>query len=141
MRRREVIGTLAALLPFPICSARAQVSAKPSLIAILSTGSEADVRWKRLRGSFQRGLQELGYVEDRHYVLEERFAGGAHSRLPILADELVRLKPDIIIASSGPAALAAKNFTSQIPIVSPALGEALGFASQARPDSNVTGIL
>ncbi len=73
MRRREVIGSLAALLPFSICSARARVSHRPSLIAILSTGSDADVGWGRLRGSFQRGLQDLGYAEGRHYVLEERF--------------------------------------------------------------------
>src|SRR5688572_2794619 len=118
MRRREVIGGLAALLPFSSCGARAQVSPKPSRIAILSTGSEADLGWKRLLGSFQRGLKELGYAEDRHYVLEERFTAGVNSRLPMLADELVRLKPDIIIASSGPAALAAQNTSSHIPIVS-----------------------
>ena len=136
MRRREVIGGLAAVSLLLSCSARAQ-----PLIAVLSTGSATDVRWERLRGSFQRGLQELGYTQGRHYVLEERFTAGVNSRLPMLADELVRLKPDIIIASSGPAALAAQNITSHIPIISPALGQALGFASQARPGGNVTGIL
>jgi putative ABC transport system substrate-binding protein len=141
MRRRQFIGGLAAFLPFMRCSAQAQASTKPALIAILSTGSEADVRWETLRRSLQRGLRELGYAEGRHYLLEERFAAGMHSRLPMLADELVRLKPDIIIASSGPAALAAQNITAHIPILSPALGEALGFASQARPGRNITGIL
>lgn len=141
MRRRELIGSLASVSIILSCSARAQAPPRRVLIAVLSTGSATDLRWERLRGSLQRGLQELGYAGGRDYVLEERFTAGDPARLPTLADEVVRLKPDIIIASSGPAALAAQNISSQIPIVSPALGEGLGFTSQARPGRNITGIL
>jgi putative tryptophan/tyrosine transport system substrate-binding protein len=130
MRRRQFIGGLAAILPPLSRGARAQVPAKPALIAILSTGSEADVRWEGLRRSLRLGLQELGYTEGRHYVLEERFAAGVHSRLPMLSGELVRRKPDIIVSSSGPAALAAQNITSHIPIISPALARPWGLRAK-----------
>jgi hypothetical protein len=72
VRRREVIGSLATLLLILGCSARAQTPTEPILIAVLSTGSETDVRWERLRGSFLSSLQALGYAEGRYYVLEER---------------------------------------------------------------------
>jgi hypothetical protein len=80
MRRREFIGGLATILPLLRRGAQAQVAAKPILIAILSTGSGADVRWDTLRESFRRGLQELRYTQGRHDVLEERFAAGAQFR-------------------------------------------------------------
>ena len=72
-----------------------------------------------------------------------RFANGYGDRLPALTDEVVRLKPDVILASAIIAAFAARKATSTIPIVSPALADAvhLGLiASEARPGGNVTGI-
>src|SRR6185436_19611098 len=72
-----------------------------------------------------------------------RFGAGFGERLPALTNEVVRLKPDVILASAVIAAFAARKATSTIPIVSPALADAvhLGLiASEARPGGNVTGI-
>jgi putative ABC transport system substrate-binding protein len=84
----------------------------------------------------------LGYVEDRNYVLEYRSADGNAERFPALADELVRLGVDLIVARGTPAARAAKNATETIPIVMAAIGEPLGVGvveSLARPGGNLTG--
>ena len=76
--------------------------------------------------ALRRGLRELGYVEDRNYVLEYRSADGDAQRYPALADELVRLGVDLIVTRGTPAARAAKNATEKIPIVMAAIGEPLG---------------
>jgi putative ABC transport system substrate-binding protein len=89
-------------------------------------------------------LRELGYVEGRNVTYEARFAEGKVDRLPGLAMELVRVKVDVIVAQGGPAAVAAKQATSTIPIVlAPASGDAVAtglIASLARPGGNVTGM-
>jgi putative ABC transport system substrate-binding protein len=87
-------------------------------------------------------LKDLGWVEGQNIVIEWRFAGGRAERLPDLAAELVRLRMDLIVAPSTPTALAAKNATKTIPIIS--VGGvnpvALGLvASLARPGGNITG--
>jgi len=95
-------------------------------------------------GPIREGLRGLGYVEGRNVAYEARFAEGKVERLPGLAAELVRLKVDIIVAQGGPAAEAAKQATSTIPIVmAPAAGDAVAaglIASLARPGGNVTGL-
>src|SRR6266850_975137 len=95
-------------------------------------------------GPLREGLRELGYVEGRNVTYEARFAEGKVDRLPGLAAELVRIKVDVIVAQGGPAAVAAKQATSTIPIViAPASGDAVAtglIASLARPGGNVTGM-
>jgi ABC-type uncharacterized transport system substrate-binding protein len=59
----------------------------------------------------------LGYVEGQNLILEYRYAEGRNERFPGLAADLVALKPDVIVADSTPAALAAKRATTAIPIV------------------------
>ena len=91
---------------------------------------------------FRREFRALGYVEGKNIVFEYRSAEDRLDRLPALADELVRLKVDVLLASATPAAVAAKNATRTIPIVfyggfDPV---ALGLVdSLARPGGNVTG--
>ena len=88
-------------------------------------------------------MRELGYVDGRNFNLVRRFSDGYQDRLPALAEEVVRLKPDVILAPAVISAVAARKATSGIPIVSPALADAvqLGLiASEARPGGNVTGI-
>ena len=87
-------------------------------------------------------LRELGYVEGRNLAVEWRFADGNNDRLPDLAAELVRLNPDLIIASGTPAARAMQKATSTIPIVIVGVADPVGFglvASLSRPGGNITG--
>jgi putative tryptophan/tyrosine transport system substrate-binding protein len=89
-----------------------------------------------------RELRALGYIEGKNIALEPRYAEDKLDRLPALAEELVRLKVDVIIAPSTPAALAAKNATRTIPIVILSAGDpvAAGLVdSLARPGGNITG--
>jgi putative ABC transport system substrate-binding protein len=92
---------------------------------------------------FSDGMREFGYVEGRNFKTERRFADGYMDRLPKLAAELVEAKPAIIVAASSAQAVAMRKATSTIPIVVPALGDAVALgliASEARPGGNVTGI-
>ena len=89
-------------------------------------------------------MRELGFVEGRDYIFEQRYADGDPTRLPLLAEELVRLKVDVIITSNNQATLAARNVTTTIPIVSTSMTDPIGFGfvvSEARPATNVTGLL
>jgi putative ABC transport system substrate-binding protein len=94
---------------------------------------------------FFDGMRDLGYREGVNFDVEYRYGRGEMARLPALAEELVRLNPDIILAGHTTAAVAAKHATSTIPIVCPLLGADLArlglVASQARPTENVTGVL
>ena len=93
--------------------------------------------------AFREGLRSLGYVEGQNIVIELRSAEGSPERLPALASELVRLKVDVIVASSPPAPQAAKNATGTIPIVFAVVGDPVGeglVASLARPGGNITGL-
>jgi putative ABC transport system substrate-binding protein len=142
MKRREFItllGGAAALWPG---NGFGQTPPRRPLIGILTGTSKAAAL--PYYSGFPLGLRELGYVEGRDYAIEERYADGYTSRLASLAEELVGLKPDLIVAGSTPAALAAKRATASIPIVGLLLTDPVGFGlikSEARPGTNVTGIL
>jgi ABC-type uncharacterized transport system substrate-binding protein len=95
------------------------------------------------QGAFLEGLRALGYVEGQHLVLEYRGAEGQHERLPALAAELVRLPVDVLLMTTTPAALAAKDATTTVPIVMTTVGDLMGsglVASLARPGGNITGL-
>jgi len=92
--------------------------------------------------AFRQGLRDLDWVEGRNIAIEVRSAEGKYERLPQLAAELVRLKVDVIVASSTPVALAAKQATTTIPIVIQFVADPIGsglVASLARPGGNITG--
>jgi putative ABC transport system substrate-binding protein len=89
-------------------------------------------------------MREFGYLEGRDYSIADRYADGDPRRLPLLAEELVRLRPDVIVATSVPTAQAVRQATGSIPIVVTALVDPVGsglIVSEARPGTNVTGIL
>jgi len=114
---------------------------KPHRIGMLERTS-ATVNAPNIEG-FRRGLRELGYVEGEHYVIEYRSADGHDERFPTMASELVRSKVDLIVTRGTPAALAAKNATTTIPVVITGVGDPVGqgvVASLARPGANVTGV-
>jgi putative ABC transport system substrate-binding protein len=88
-------------------------------------------------------LRDLGYVEGQNIRFEFRSAEGQTNRVPELAAELVRLKVDVIVTWFTPTTLAAKQATSQIPIVMADAGDPIGnglVASLPQPGGNVTGI-
>ncbi|MBI3062351.1 MAG: ABC transporter substrate-binding protein [Deltaproteobacteria bacterium] len=93
---------------------------------------------------FLQGLQDLGYVEGKNIVIEPRWAEGKADRLPELAAELIRLKPDLIVSTGGTVtALAVKKATTTIPVVFTAGGDLVKvglIASLARPGGNLTGL-
>jgi putative tryptophan/tyrosine transport system substrate-binding protein len=93
--------------------------------------------------AFVQGLNEFGYVDGMNVDIVYRFAEGHLDRFPVLAGELVRLSPDVILATVTPAAVATRALTKSIPIVCPLLADAINFgliASEARPGGNVTGV-
>jgi putative tryptophan/tyrosine transport system substrate-binding protein len=138
MRRREFMTLLGGAVTVWPLAARAQ-QAKVARIGALYIGlADAESFKKELR----EGLRELGYMEGQNIAFEFRSAEGKLDRLPELAAELVRLKVDLIVALYVPSALAAKQATSEIPIVIVAADpvETGIVASLARPGGNITGV-
>ena len=93
--------------------------------------------------AFLQGLRERGYVEGQNVVVEFRITDGGVDQLPRFAEELVRLKVDVILASSSPPALAAKKATTSVPVVFVNVTDPVGFglvSSLARPGGNITGL-
>ena len=93
--------------------------------------------------AYRQGLAEQGYVDGQDITIEARFADGKPERLPELADELVRLKPDVIFALGGDVVADAKRATGSIPVVFAISADPVqsGFvANLARPDANLTGV-
>ena len=132
------LGILAAPL-----AADGQQAGKVYRVGYLSPTSppvgDVDINQK----AFLQGLRDLGWVEGQNLIIERRWAEGKLERLPDLASELVRLKPDVILTMSPPGARAAQNATSTIPIVFLFVGDSveLGLvASLARPGGNITGL-
>jgi putative ABC transport system substrate-binding protein len=141
IRRREFIVTLGSAAAVWPLAARAQTPARLPLIAILVGGTPARATW--LSG-FREGMNALGYAEGRNYDVVYRFASGDLTRMPVLVEELVQLKPNIIVTGNTSAAIAAQSATSTIPIVSAAINDPIEFglvASHPRPGGNLTGIL
>ena len=137
-RRRLLLGG-AALVAAPRL-ASAQSADRTLRLAILSEATEATRRegWKTFFGR----LAELGYVDGRNLVVASRHAEGDVGRLPGLAAELVAWRPDAIVAVTTPAALAAKNATTTIPVVFVGPADPVGsglVANLGRPGGNVTG--
>jgi len=138
-RRRFLAVIAGGLLAAPL-AAEAQQAGKVYRIGYLSTRSSTTGMPPEV---FRQGLRELGWIEGRNIVFDYGFAEGRFERLPELAAELVRLKVDMIVAVQTPAAAAAKNATTTIPIVGISLIDPVGIgliSSLARPGGNITGL-
>jgi putative ABC transport system substrate-binding protein len=138
MQRREFIVLLGVAVGWPLV-ARAQQSTGAARIGFLNA-SDASTSASYI-AAFRAGLRDLGYVEDKNFVIESRFAEGNIDRLPELAAELVRGNVDVII-TSGSGVVAAQRATSTIPIVMLVMGDAVAtgvVASLGHPGGNTTG--
>lgn len=135
--RRQVLLAITAAAWGPL-RAHSQPAETIRVIGYLSPGASASMR----DTIFVEGLRELGWIEGKNLRIETRRAANDFARLPALADELVRLKVDLIFATSTPAVQAAKNATQTIPVVTISADPvANGFvASLRRPGGNITGI-
>jgi putative ABC transport system substrate-binding protein len=142
MQKLVLSSILAAMLAFLLgVAAEAQQPTKNPRIGYLS-GSSPSTSPAR-REAFRQGLRELGYVEGKNIVIEQRYAEGKFDRLPALAAELVRLKVDIIVTAGPQTTGPAKQATSTIPIVMAQDPDPVGngfVASLARPGGNITGL-
>jgi putative tryptophan/tyrosine transport system substrate-binding protein len=139
MRRREFITLLGGAAAMPL-TARAQQPGKVPRLGYLGFGpaSAYDTRLEALRA----GLRDLGYVEGKNIVIEFRWADRV-DQLPALAAELVRMKVDVIFASSSTLVEPARQATQTIPIVFSNHADPVGIghvASLPRPGGNITGL-
>jgi putative ABC transport system substrate-binding protein len=136
-RRRFLLNSL-AVLAAPL-AAEAQQTGKVYRIGLLGLSSRSDIAGL---AALRQGLRDLGYEEGKNLVIEYRWAEGRYDRLPIFADELVRLKVDVLITYGTPGARAAKQATTTIPVVVALMGDAVAMGivpSLARPGGNITG--
>jgi putative tryptophan/tyrosine transport system substrate-binding protein len=150
MRRREFITLFSgdfitlvsgAAVTWP-AAARAQQS-KLVRLGYLEGGAREDTAVQNLRRQFVLGMRDLGYVEGRDYIMEERYAAGQMDRFMTYAQQLIDLPVDVIVAGGEAAIRAAKQSTSQIPIVMALAADPVGTGlvpSLAHPGGNVTGM-
>ena len=139
MKRREFITFLgggAAALPL------AAVRAQQAMRVVGFLGGAAPAGYAVLIEAFRSGLRDHGYIEGQNIRIEYRWAQTQYENLPALAADLVQRKVDVIVTQGTPAALAAKQATTKIPIVMAIVGDPVDsgiVASYSRPGGNITG--
>jgi putative ABC transport system substrate-binding protein len=141
MAKTFLLWLLITVSLITVPSAVAQQPKKIPWIGFLGGGS-ASANAGRLE-AFRQGLRELGYVEGKNIVIEQRWAEGKLDRLALLAAELVRLKVDIIVSAGPTVTRVAKEAAVTIPIVMGFDDDPVGsgfVASLARPGGNITGL-
>jgi putative tryptophan/tyrosine transport system substrate-binding protein len=134
--------TLSAVF-FALCSSAEAQQPVGKVVRIGYLGNDRSPASMPREKAFLQGLRDHGWIEGQNIVIERRYWENRVQRLPVLADELVRLNVDIIVTTSGTAALAVKKATSTIPIVMTSSADAVSqglVASLARPGGNVTGL-
>jgi ABC-type uncharacterized transport system substrate-binding protein len=142
MQRRDFIKVLSLAAAWPL-AVQAQQPKKVPRIGFLATGSLESPETRASFDAFRQGLRELGYFDGENIVVEVRAADSKMERFPALANELIGLKVDIIVALNSLSGRAAKQATTTIPIVVPVMGDPVEdglVASLARPGGNVTGL-
>ena len=135
MRRREFITLLGGAAAWPLAARAQRPLVRMPRIGIIDDEPEFD--------NFRQGLRDLGYVENQNIAIEYRSAESKVDRLAQAARELVSLPVDVIVVTGTPAARAARQATSTIPIVMLGLGDPVRAGlvdSLARPGGNVTGL-
>jgi len=144
IRRREFITLVGgAAAAWPTAAARAQQGDRVRRIGVLMSLVENDPEWKPRLSAFTRALAELGWTDGRNVRMDLLWYGDDINRIRALAQELVGLQPDIILAaSSTPATIALQRETQTIPIVFVSVGDPVASGLVARldrPSGNITG--
>jgi len=141
MRRREFLRIVCGTAAGWTLAAQAQQAGKPPTIGFLGPLTQSAMSsWT---SAFVQRLRELGWIEGRTAAIEYRWAEGNTEHFTAITKEFVRLKVDVIVTQGTSIVLAAKQVTSDIPIVFAAAGDPLGnglVANLARPGGNVTGL-
>ncbi len=130
------LGLLAGPLPAEAQQARGTVT-------IGYLGNSSPSLEANLVDAFREGLRQLGYVEGQNLVISYQWAEGQQERHAVLVQELIRLKPDVILTAGTPGTRAAQQATKSIPIVTALVGDPVGadlVSSLAHPGGNVTGL-
>jgi putative ABC transport system substrate-binding protein len=142
MRRRSFITLLGGAAAWPL-AARAQQRDRVRRIGVLVGGDENDPVQKRRVPAFTQALADLGWTDGRNVRMDLRWGGGGDTnRIRALAQELVGLQPDIILASGATVTVALQRETRTIPIVFTSLLDpvANGIVEQLnQPGGNITG--
>ena len=142
MRRREFITLVGgASLGWPL-AAHAQQGERMRRASVLMSYVESDTGAQKWAKAFDDSLQELGWNSGRNIQLDHRWPGPNPDRLRGVAEELVRLSPDVLLAGATPAVIALQHATRSIPIVFANVADPVGqgfIASFARPGGNTTG--
>ncbi len=137
------LAVLALILSsFPATLAPAQESRVGRTVTVGYLGTSSPSLEAAHVAAFREALRQLGYVEGQNLVITYRWAEGKDTRFAVLARELVRLKPDVILTAGTLAVLSVKEATASIPIVTALVGDPVGsgvVSSLAKPGGNVTG--
>jgi putative ABC transport system substrate-binding protein len=141
MKRREFIAGLGSAAVWPL-AARAQQGDRVRRIGVLLPAAAIDAVFQTWVGAFLQGLALSGWTVGRNLAIEYRWSMGDFDRMRAGAADLVRVAPDVILASGGPIVALLQQSTSTIPIVFTNVSEPVAFgfvASLARPSGNITG--
>ncbi|MDL9999368.1 ABC transporter substrate-binding protein [Variovorax sp. J22P240] len=142
LKRRTACAALLPLLTLPWRSL-AQVLGRQARVGLLIEPALDTGMQRAVVEPFRQGLRQLGYIEGQNIVLQVRSADGKFERLPELANELLRLELDVLVAAFPAATYAAKNATRTLPVVAASIENpiVMGLAvTMARPGGNITGI-
>ena len=144
IRRREFTALLGGAMTAWPYAARAQQAERMRRIGALVGAAADDPVWQARNAAFLQRLKDLGWTVGHNLKIDYRWAAGDGDRFRRYAAELVALKPDVVLATSGPAVAALQKQTQSVPIVFLAVVDPVGAGfvnSLARPGVNATGFM
>jgi len=142
MNRRQIITLLGGAAAWPPLTARAQQVGEMRRLGVLSNIGESDPEAQSMAAALHRGLRELGRVNGRNLRVDHRWGAGNPERVAAFAQDLVALKPDVIVAHTTPSVIALRKETTAIPLVFVQVSDPIGsgfITNMAHPSGDITG--